>query len=186
MDCPHCKVPFMKGMTRCPRCRYDINLPGGGELHQKWLEDHKEDEEKRQQQKIEEQRKAALSAQIAAQIEDAKKSMILSSCSSVEGYRATKQFGLVFGDCAYKTGFLKTISASLDNIADVLSIGDKELSGTTKVLSAAREYAINKMIEEAVQRGANAVIGIDSEASIGGDIMHITIYGTAVLLEPIE
>ena len=116
----------------------------------------------------------------------AKEEMILSTCPSVEGYRIIKQLGLVFGECAYKTGFFKSLSASLDNIGDILSSGDKELSGTARILNSARDYSMNKMIEAAMQRGANAVIGIDSESSIGGDIMHVTIYGTAVVIEKVE
>ncbi len=116
----------------------------------------------------------------------AKEEMLLSTCPSVEGYRIIKQLGLVFGECAYKTGFFKSLSASLDNIGDILSSGDKELSGTARILNSARDYSMNKMIEAAIQRGANAVIGIDSESSIGGDIMHVTIYGTAVVIEKVE
>ena len=116
----------------------------------------------------------------------AKAEMLLSTWTSVEGYRIIKQLGLVFGECAYKTGFFKSLSASLDNIGDILSSGDKELSGTARILNSARDYSMNKMIEAAIQRGANAVIGIDSESSIGGDIMHVTIYGTAVVIEKVE
>ena len=45
---------------------------------------------------------------------------------------------------------------------------------------------MTKLKEETIRRGANAVIGIDAESSFGGDLMHITIYGTAVVLEKIE
>lgn len=120
-------------------------------------------------------------------LEKAKKEMLLSTCPTVEGYRVTKQLGLVFGECAYKTGFFKTLSASLDDTFDRLALSeDKELSGTARLLEAARDYAIRKMTAAAAARGANAVIGIDSETSIGGEIMHITIYGTAVVLEPLS
>ena len=41
------------------------------------------------------------------------------------------------------------------------------------------------MKSEAVELGANAIVGIDAETSFGGDIVHITIYGTAVYVEPV-
>lgn len=115
-----------------------------------------------------------------------KDSMILSTCPSIEGYKIKTQLGLVFGECLFKTGFLKSLSASFENISAVLSFGDKELSGTTALLDNAREYAINKMIDKAANLGANAIIGIDSESSAGGDVIHIAIMGTAVNIEPIE
>lgn len=72
------------------------------------------------------------------------------------------------------------------NFGDILSAGDKELSGTARLLSDARDYAITKLKDEAINRDANAIIGIDAESSVGGDIMHVTIYGTAVEIEKIE
>ena len=120
------------------------------------------------------------------QIENAKKEMILSTCPSIDGFRITRQLGLVFGECAYKTGFFKTLSASIDNFGDSLSFGDKELSGTSRILESAREYAIQKMISAAAEKGANAIVGIDSESSMGGEVMHVTIYGTAVRIERAE
>ena len=58
------------------------------------------------------------------------------------------------------------------------------MTGTTNLLSDARSYAIEKMKSEAINKGANAIIGIDSESSFGaGDLIHVSIMGTAVLVE---
>lgn len=112
--------------------------------------------------------------------------MVLSSCQTVDGYRASEQLGLVFGECVFKSGFLKRLSASFDNLGDMLSLSETELTGSARLLEEARNYAISKMKNEAVQRGANAIIGIDAETSVGGDFIHVTIFGTAVKLEKIE
>lgn len=112
--------------------------------------------------------------------------MILSSCASVDGYCAVEQLGLVFGECVFKSGFFKRLSASFDNLDALLSAGDQELSGSAKLIDSAREYAIKKMKNEAAHRGANAIIGIDAESSVGDDVIHVTIYGTAVKLEKIQ
>ncbi len=127
-----------------------------------------------------EQRKAE-----AEQIEINKRTMIVSSCSSIDGYRATKQFGMVFGECVFKSGFFKRLGASIENIADMVSFGDKELGGSTQLMDSARNYAMAKMINTAAEKGANAVIGVDAESSIGGELIHVMIYGTAVRIEPI-
>lgn len=113
-----------------------------------------------------------------------KKDMILTTCPGVDGYYASKQLGIVYGEVVYKIGFLKSISAAVSNINDTyFTFGDKELSGSMQLIETAREYATNKMINDAASRGANAIIGIDSESTMGGDVMHMTIYGTAVFLE---
>jgi uncharacterized protein YbjQ (UPF0145 family) len=110
----------------------------------------------------------------------------LSTCSSIDGYKAVKQLGLVFGECLFKASFLNQLSAGIEDFASALSFSETELSGTTELLDKARKYSTKKMVLDAVNRGANAIIGIDSESSAGGGIMHITICGTAVVLEPIE
>ena len=46
MDCPHCKVPLMRGMNVCPKCKYDIKSPYGGDSHLQWFIEHGEDEPK--------------------------------------------------------------------------------------------------------------------------------------------
>ena len=159
----------------------DSDVPRAINLYKETLPEKEKIEAEARQAKQEEE--LARIAEVQAAIESSK--VLLSTCPSVEGYHITKHLGLVFGECAYKTGFFKSLSASFDNIADILSVGDRELSGTARILEKAREYAINKMIEAASQRGANAVIGVDSESSLGGAVMHITIYGTAVVIEEI-
>ncbi len=82
---------------------------------------------------------------------------------------------------------MNAFSASFKNLEDALAsfADDKELSGSSRLLESARNYAIRKMTSDAAARGANAVIGIDSETSFGGASIHIMIYGTAVRIEPI-
>ena len=106
-------------------------------------------------------------------------SIIMTSASSLEGYKITRQLGLVFGEVVYKIGFLKSMTAHIEDTVAVYSFGDRELGGTSRKLRDAREYAMNMMREEAMQRGANAIIAIDSESSMGVDAIHITMYGTA-------
>lgn len=111
--------------------------------------------------------------------------ILLTTSPYIEGYRIVKHCGLVFGDTVFKLSFTNRISASIDDFSDTLSFGDKELSGSTRLLVKAREYAIKKMKEEAVKKEANAIIGIDSDGTFGSGVNHVTISGTAVIIEKI-
>jgi uncharacterized protein YbjQ (UPF0145 family) len=186
MNCPNCGVPLMGGMVICPKCKFDSRTTDGGEGFRKY-------NELKEKQRIEEEERlrAEEEAAIKAGNRDAirgklRKELVLTSCPSVEGFRIKKQCGLVFGEVAFKTGFFKSLGATIDNFVDILSSGDKELSGTARLLSNARDYAITKLMDEAIDRDANAIVGIDAESSVGLDIIHITIYGTAVEIEKID
>lgn len=113
--------------------------------------------------------------------------MILTTTSSLEGYKVVKHLGLVFGELVYKAKLGQAISATIENISDSLSFGQEiEMSGTAQLLERARTFALEKLKKAAGEKGANAVIGIDAESSAGGDVIHATIYGTAVYVEKIE
>lgn len=172
MNCPYCDAPLMGGMTSCPKCKFDINTPDGGPRHKEWLQNNP-DIVKRIKADI-------VQRDTNKEIEKTIPTLLLTTCPSLEGYSIIEQYGLVFGEVAYKSGFLKSLGAGLNNLIDVFTFGDQELSGTSEILESARKYAIDKMKISAAKLGANAIIGIESESSFGGDIMHITIYGTAV------
>ena len=111
--------------------------------------------------------------------------LLLTTCPYLEGYRIVKHYGLVFGEVIYRASFGSRLYASLDNMVSAMKFSASEMDGATGLISEAREYAIKKMQSEAIDRGANAIVGIDSESSLGNDIVHITIYGTAVSVEKI-
>ncbi len=56
------------------------------------------------------------------------------------------------------------------------SFKEQEMTGMTALMERARDYAIQKMKNSAAERGANAILGIDAEASKGEEFMHVTIY----------
>lgn len=105
---------------------------------------------------------------------------LLTTASSLEGYKVIKQCGVVFGEAYFKHGFLKSLGAGISDAIDSFKFGSRELSGSGKLIQDARDYAYSKMISEARGRGANAIIAIESDNTIGGDIMYISLYGTAV------
>jgi len=106
--------------------------------------------------------------------------MLLTTASTLEGYRVVKQCGVVFGEAVFKHGFLKSVGASISDTVDKFRFGSHEMSGSTALIESARDYAYDKMIKQAKDRGANAIVAIDSDNTLGGDIMYLSLYGTAV------
>jgi len=111
---------------------------------------------------------------------------LLSTANSLEGYRIVKQCGLVFGETVFKHNAFARIGAAISDTFDAMSFRSREMSGSMNLIETARNHAYEKMIQEAKRRGANAIIAIESDNTIGSDIMYISLYGTAVKVMPIE
>lgn len=59
-----------------------------------------------------------------------------------------------------------------------------ELKGYTELLNESRDQALDRMMEQARQAGANAVLNVRfSTSSVAADAAEIFAYGTAVVLE---
>ena len=112
------------------------------------------------------------------------KDFILTTASTIEGYKIIEQHGLVFGETVFKHGFLARFGADFSNTVDLIRWGSREMSGSVDLIEQARQFAYDKMIEEAKNRGANAIIAIDSDNTFGNDMMYLSLYGTAVKAVP--
>ena len=107
----------------------------------------------------------------------------ISTTNDIPGMRVVQQKGLVFGATVRARG------VGGDCIATCQGFCGGEVSAYTEMAIDARNEAIMRMLKEAKQRGANAVVGIkfDSENMGGsGSANNGTIaYGTAVYVEPL-
>lgn len=157
----------------------EANLAIAAELHAAVAE-----LELREQEKCAEYRQAIeLKERRRQEVEKLASKMMYTTCGSLEGYKVTKQLGLVYGEVLFKANILDRVVADIKNIGDFLKLWDTEMSGSMDLLSAARDHAIRKMTHSAAEKGANAIIGIDMESSFAGMVTHITVTGTAVLVE---
>lgn len=175
MICNKCKnelTPDMFESGICFNCGYEISLTISEQEKQKDAENERKIKERQEHELLEDMK-----------YQKAFDNMLLTTAPYVEGYKVVKHLGLVFGDTIFKQSFTKRVSAKIDDFSDIVSFGDKELSGSTRLLADAREYAIKKMKSDAIKKGANAIIGIDLEGAFGTDICHVTITGTAVEIE---
>ncbi len=104
--------------------------------------------------------------------------MILVNTDEVHGKRITKVYGLVRGNTIRARHVGRDIKAALRNL-----VGG-EITDYTKMMAESREQALDRMIEEAEQLGANAVVNVRFTTSmIMQSASEILAYGTAVKVE---
>jgi uncharacterized protein YbjQ (UPF0145 family) len=105
--------------------------------------------------------------------------VLISTMNDVPGYRITRVLGECFGLTVRSRNAFSQFGAGLKSI-----VGG-ELVGMTKNLQASRQEVIDRMVQEAQVRGANAVIAMRFDTSeMGGNWTEICAYGTAVVIEP--
>lgn len=112
--------------------------------------------------------------------------MILSTASSVEGYRVIRQLGIVFGETVIRHDVPASSDDKNPNTAASNQQWSGEVAGAVEPVRRAREHACEKMIDEAGSRGANAIIAIDSDNTFGDHLMYLSLHGTAVEMIPEE
>jgi uncharacterized protein YbjQ (UPF0145 family) len=103
-----------------------------------------------------------------------------STTFGIEGYRITKQLGVVRGISVRSRSILGNLGAGLQTI-----LGG-EITLYAELCEKARGDAFALMHEHAVAIGANAVVGIRYDANEVSDaVTEVLCYGTAVVVEPI-
>jgi len=103
--------------------------------------------------------------------------MIITSTDTVPGRQVAQILGLVRGNTVRSRWFGRDIAASLKSI-----VGG-EIVSYTEMLTAAREEALQRMIQHAQQLGADAVLNVRFATSpIMQNTAELLAYGTAVKL----
>lgn len=104
--------------------------------------------------------------------------MILTNIESIPGKTITEHYGLVQGSTIRAKHIGRDIMAGLKNI-----VGG-ELRGYTELLIEARNQATERMVAQAKELGANAVVNLRfSTSSVAQGAAEILAYGTAVRAE---
>ena len=178
MNCPHCNVPLMGGMTVCPKCKYDTKTKYGGEKHKQWLVANgllsSEEKAAKISQECDEYRKKA----------DAISQILVTSGFSFDGYKITKYSGYISGDDATQ-------------IPRSGAFGGNNGQNLTDALVKIRIQALKELKEAAYDLGCNAVIGVDFDyitlepetANFSGGTLYepyiicVTANGNAVVIE---
>ena len=101
--------------------------------------------------------------------------MLITTANDLPGYEITETLGEVFGLTVRSRNVGSQFGAGLK------SIMGGELKGMTKALVDSREQVIERMVEEASAKGADAIVAMRFDTSeMGSNWTEICAYGTAV------
>ena len=105
---------------------------------------------------------------------------LITTSTSLEGYKITRQLGLVRGITVRSRSILGNMAGSF------MTIFGGRSAIYTELCENAREEALQLMIKHAQERGANAVINMRYDANeVMQGLTEVLAYGTAVVVEKI-
>ena len=104
--------------------------------------------------------------------------MLVVSSPDISGKKIVKTLGIVKGNTIRARHIGKDILAAFKNI-----VGG-EIQEYTKLMAESREQAIDRMVQDAEQLGANAIISVSTTTSvISQGAAELLVIGTAVVIE---
>jgi uncharacterized protein YbjQ (UPF0145 family) len=106
--------------------------------------------------------------------------IIVTTTPGVDGRRIVRYAGLVTGEAIMGANIFKDLFAGIRDI-----VGGRSAT-YERELRSARDIAVTEMVQEAVERGAHAVVGVDIDyETVGGNgsMLMVSVSGTAVVLE---
>ena len=105
--------------------------------------------------------------------------MIVANTETIAGYRITEVKGLVQGNTVRAKHAGRYIAAGFKNL-----VGG-ELTGYTELLTDSRRQAMERMLAQAEQLGANAVVNVRfTTSAVTAGAAELYAYGTAVVAQP--
>ena len=104
--------------------------------------------------------------------------MIITTSGQIEGKTIARTVGLVKGST------IRARHLGRDVMAGLRGLVGGEISEYTKMMAEAREEAIQRMVEDAEKKGANAVVSMRFGTSmVMQNAAEVLAYGTGVVLE---
>ncbi len=104
--------------------------------------------------------------------------MIITTTEQIEGKKIVKTIGLVKGNT------IRARHLGRDIMAGLRGVVGGEISEYTKLMAESREQAIRRMVENAEEQGANAIIGLRFTTSmVMQNASEMLAYGTGVVVE---
>jgi len=107
--------------------------------------------------------------------------MLLTTTHEIAGKRIVRTIGLVKGNT------IRARDLGHDFLAGLKNMVGGEISDYTKMIAECREEALDRMVAEARENGANAVVGVRFATSEMMDrAAELLAYGTAVWVEDLD
>ena len=104
--------------------------------------------------------------------------MIITTSGQVEGKTIARTVGLVKGST------IRARHLGRDVMAGLRGLVGGEISEYTKMMAEAREEAIQRMVEDAEKKGANAIVSMRFGTSmVMQNAAEVLAYGTGIVLE---
>ena len=106
--------------------------------------------------------------------------MIVVNTETIAGYQVVQVKGIVQGNTVRAKHAGRDIAAGLKNL-----VGG-ELKGYTELLTESRREAIERMMGQAQQLGANAIVNVRfTTSAVTSGAAELYAYGTAVVVQPL-
>lgn len=106
--------------------------------------------------------------------------MLIVTSNDIPGYRIEAVLGEVMGMT------VRSANIGANFVASFRSIGGGEVNEYTKLVYESRQQVMERMWQEAVNRGANAIVAMRFDTGdIAQAFSEVCAYGTAVLVEPL-
>ena len=106
--------------------------------------------------------------------------VMITTSTQLEGYRITRQLGVVRGITVRSRSLLGNLAGGLQSL-----LGGR-ISVYVDLCETTREEAFQHMIQHAGERGANAIINMRYDANeVMNGITEVLAYGTAVIVEKV-
>lgn len=103
--------------------------------------------------------------------------MIVTTTPTIEGKKITAYRGIVTGEAIMGANIVRDLFAQVTDI-----IGGRSNAYESK-LAEGRETALSEMEDKARALGANAVVGVDLDYEVIGQMLMVSASGTAVSVE---
>lgn len=104
--------------------------------------------------------------------------MMVTTTFGVDGYRVSRQLGVVRGVTVRSRSVVGQFGAGLQSI-----VGGR-ITVYVELCEEARQEAYDLMVQHATERSANAIIGMRYDATeLAENMTEVLCYGTAVVLE---
>ena len=108
-------------------------------------------------------------------------SILVSTMNDVPGWRVER----VLGECTGLTVRSRNVGVQIG--AGLKALVGGELRGLSKQLQQSRDEAMERLVEIATARGANAVLAMRFDSNdVGQGYQELVAYGTAVVVVPLD